>query len=454
MCPADAGPAEAGPSAHSHAAEARAILRLGWPIMLTRLAQFAPNALMLAVVSRLPDGGGCLAGAGMGTMFCNVMGTAFISGSGFGGSALMAQAFGASNPERVGVLLLRQLAMHGLLVVALITPTWLAAEPLLRDALGQPAQTAHLAARFALFRLIALPASTLVQDLSAFLIAQGASRLPAAVTVLASVAQAGLFLLLVRPEGSGGLAMGFDGAALAMSLAELVQAAILLAATPRALAAAGGAHVRTWPRLSRASFREACRGWLEMLRLGVPAAVMTMAEWLGWESALFQAGRLCPPAASACAPLQVFPALSQTMVLLFMSHFGFSVAAGARVANALGAGQPADARATAATALFLVGSIGLAAAAALFVWRREWAAIFVDPRVCACHQSPCSPQAGRRPCRWRARKGHPVHTCTPAHAAAPPPPRGTPPWVAPHAPMCTTDTRRSRCRAPGRHHRR
>jgi MATE family multidrug resistance protein len=386
--------------------------------MLTRFAQFAPKVFMLAVVSRLPDGGACLAGAGMGTMFCNVTGNSFVSGSGYGGSSLMAQAFGASNPERVGVLLLRQLAMHALLVAALITPVWLAAEPLLLGPLGQPEQTAHLAARFALVRLVALPAATIVQDLSAFLIAQGASRLPAATTVVASVAQAGLMLLLVRPQGA--FAIGYDGAALAMSLTEIAQAAVLFFATPRALVSAGGAHVRTWPKLSLTSCRESVRGWGEMLSVGVPAAVMTMAEWLGWEAALFQAGRLCPVAASACAPLQVFPVLSQTMVVLFMGHFGFSIAAGARIANALGAGRPNDARCTAATALLLAASIGLAAATGIFLWRHEWAALFVDPQVSARHGPPTHAHAGSEACAPPMCEGRATPRPPPVSPAAPP----------------------------------
>lgn len=87
---------------------------------------------------------------------------------------------------------------------------------------------------------------------------------------------------------------------------------------------------------------------------------MLWAEWWGWELNLFAAGYLCtsmvdnvlvndslqreiadttagPNQTASCVPLDVFPVLSQTMVICFMFHYGFSIQGGAHVGNLLGA---------------------------------------------------------------------------------------------------------------------
>jgi hypothetical protein len=47
---------------------------------------------------------------------------------------------------------------------------------------------------------------------------------------------------------------------------------------------------------------------------------------------------------AACLPLEAFPVLLQTMVIMFMPHFGFSLQGGAHIGNLLGAGQAGRAR--------------------------------------------------------------------------------------------------------------
>ena len=74
-------------------------------------------------------------------------------------------------------------------------------------------------------------------------------------------------------------------------------------------------------------------------------------ERWGWELNLFSAGLLCQTDAynstdeASCVPLDVFPLLSQTMVIVFMLHFGFSIQGGAHVGNLLGANKPRRAKA-------------------------------------------------------------------------------------------------------------
>lgn len=111
--------------------------------------------------------------------------------------------------------------------------------------------------------------------------------------------------------------------------------------------------------------------------MSAPGALMLWAEWWGGELNLFLAGLLCtkglyppPPSllepfnsstvsggynvgwsttggagdAASCVPLDVFPLLTQTLTVAFMSHLGFSLQGAAHIGNLLGANKPHRAR--------------------------------------------------------------------------------------------------------------
>jgi MATE family multidrug resistance protein len=128
---------------------------------------------------------------------------------------------------------------------------------------------------------------------------------------------------------------------------------------------------------------------------------MLLAEWWGWEINLFLAGWTCPAAAGAagaassapnvsggggdtaaaaatCVALDVFPICSNTMVICFFVHMGFSVAAAAHVGNLLGEGNARRARVTAVTATGYVALLGAAIAVVLLAVRAPWIALFTS----------------------------------------------------------------------------
>ena len=82
------------------------------------------------------------------------------------------------------------------------------------------------------------------------------------------------------------------------------------------------------------------------------------------------------PTATECIPLAVQPILGNTMVLGFMAHIGFGIAACSHIGNMLGAGEPRRARVTGYTALSIVIMISSSLALLLYSFRAEWAAAF------------------------------------------------------------------------------
>jgi Na+-driven multidrug efflux pump len=79
------------------------------------------------------------------------------------------------------------------------------------------------ASLFAWVRLMGLPSSAFVNDLSTFLNAQRCTRTPMVANVLGSVAQVALALVLVD-------SLGFVGAPLAMSIVEILQGGLFVIA--------------------------------------------------------------------------------------------------------------------------------------------------------------------------------------------------------------------------------
>ena len=202
----------------------------------------------------------------------------------FGATPLIGQAFGAGNHARCGIVLMRVLAVHVVVMLLLSGPLTGVAGPLLR-AVGQPAVIADNAQLFILVRYAGLPSVIVATDLTAYLNAQRCPRLPMMVNLVNSVGQVGLMLGLTRT-------LGFVGAPLGMTLAETAQATMLFVLTPWYLRRK---RVRSWPRWRRDA-RQAVRGWREILILGAPAACMIMSEWGGALHTLMLSR--CPPHAA------------------------------------------------------------------------------------------------------------------------------------------------------------
>ena len=356
--------------------EVRAILadivRLGWPTCVAKLCQFLPGVAMLMFLGN--EDADWLAGAGMGFMYGNVSGVSLIIGFGLGSAPLISQSFGAQNYVRCGELLQRQLAIHSVLLV-LVAVVWLNTKAIL-VLFGQPVVIAALCQRFILWRIPGLIFRAVNEDLSTFLISMRCMRVPMVVSVIVNLGNVILFPFLIR-------GLGFIGAPIAITITEVVQAATMMVVTRRLCPF----QEQTWPKWS---LRTATSQWRELLNLAVPSAFMLWSEWWGWEMNLFFAGQLCDEGGS-CVELEVFPILSNTMVLAFMAHMGYSVAAGTLVGNALGAGDTKLARWVAWVTLVFVSFISGAIAALLIIFRHQLGSLFSNDEQIIKLTALCAP---------------------------------------------------------------
>jgi len=335
------------------------IFRLGWPNSINQVLTFLPGLVMLHFLGSDADHVG---GAGMGFMFSNVVGLSLIIGTGAGAQPLISQAFGAQNLPRCGDLLQRQLAIHAFLVFVLFA-VWLSTEQILLT-FKQPAEISELAGRFVRWRVAALPALAVKEDLTNFLVVQRVMQFPMLVNLTASILTIGGFAVFIP-------AFGFIGAPLAITVANIVQALLLWVFAWRVLPDA-----LAWPQWSA---RTAFSGWDEMLRLALPGGILMLCEWWGWETNLFFAGLLCDgTSGGGCVQLDVFPIVANTMVVAFMPNFGLAQASGAMIGNALGAGDAAAARRISCMALAIAVVIGASLCAALVLLRQHWGSLFSD----------------------------------------------------------------------------
>eukprot|EP00929_Paragymnodinium_shiwhaense_P036654 TRINITY_DN19610_c0_g1_i1.p1 TRINITY_DN19610_c0_g1~~TRINITY_DN19610_c0_g1_i1.p1 ORF type:complete len:525 (-),score=118.52 TRINITY_DN19610_c0_g1_i1:355-1929(-) len=355
---ADDEDAETEPSSTMRSELSR-MLKLGWPNSVSQFFTFLPGVFMLGFLGSDADQ---LAAAGMAFMFANVTGLSLIIGSGAGSMPLVSQAFGARNYRRCGDLLQRQLSIH-VVMITLIALVWASTEDILLM-FHQPAKIAALSAQFLRWRIPALPFWAFKEDVNDYLIAQGIAKTPMCVGIVANAINILLYPSLIQRYG-------FVGAPLAQTLANVLQAILIGLAAKWVLP-----HMDAWPVWSR---KAALTEWGELLRLALPSGVMMLSEWWGWEMNLFFAGMLCDKASeSSCIELDVFPIASQTMVIAFMCHFGFSIATSSLVGNALGEGDVPKAKVTCHTCLVLVSVIAGTVALILHMLRRQWGFLFSD----------------------------------------------------------------------------
>ena len=146
-------------------AEAPVLWKNGWPTTLAKLAEFVPTTMLLFLVG--PLGPEAVAVAGMGSFWVNVTGVSMVMGFGIGMIPLAAQAYGARNYERVGIILVRQQCIHLLVSTGVLVLWWNTENAL--NALDQPPFIASGTAEFVRWRMPALPFLVLNQNFSSFL---------------------------------------------------------------------------------------------------------------------------------------------------------------------------------------------------------------------------------------------------------------------------------------------
>ena len=247
--------------------EVGVLLRLAIPSSLANMTLGVSFCVVL-MISRF--GTDAIAGAGLGLMWVNITAQSLFVGSQFGLGALSAQACGARNYRRVGLLLQRQLLMNWVLCVP-ISMVWFWTEKLLL-ALGQPPRVSFFAGQFVRWQLPGLAFMPVWMGLMTFLRSQGLVRLPMVVSLINGAV--GLLLCYALTRDS---ALGFIGAPLSTSAIHVAQAMTLWWLTPRELVHPTWIH---WDR-------EALSGWCELIKIGLGNSIGLWAEWCGWHTPCF-----------------------------------------------------------------------------------------------------------------------------------------------------------------------
>eukprot|EP01052_Picozoa_sp_SAG31_P028636 SAG31_NODE_2781_length_5095_cov_9.452162_2_plen_301_part_00 len=242
--------------------------------------------------------------------------------------------------------------------------------------------------------MLALPFLVINQNCTAFLQCQRVMKPQMWVGIMMNPISIALFWLAINH-----LDLGTSGAAFALTICDALRACLNAAAVTLK------ADKRTLPKYCSAGALEQTfnlSGWWELLKISLPGALTVWSEWWAWEVCVVMAGWLCEvgdettaepqPTAADCVPLAVQPILGNTMVLGFMAHIGFGIAACSHVGNLLGAGEPRRARITAYTALAIVIAIAAGAALLLYTYRAKWAQAFSpDSDVVAALIVDCLP---------------------------------------------------------------
>jgi multidrug resistance protein, MATE family len=349
------------PKARAIRAEVAATLALGWPLVLTNLAQTGLATLDVMLLGRL--GPEALAA---GTLGANLYFATFIFGIGLA-SAVAPMAAQAVGRKRHAVRELRRTVRAGLWGVTLVTPpTWLLlwhGEALFL-AMGQAPALAREAGRFLAGMLWGTWPMLVAAVLRFFLAAVGRPRPALVVGLLSLPVNLGLALWLMY-GGLGVPALGIVGTGLASSLTSALVLAGLVAVVLR------DRRLRRYRVLGRLWRGDAAR-LATVARLGVPIGATLLFEVGLFNGAAFVMGRFGEGTLAAHA------VALQVAALCFMVPLGLAQAATVRVGLAYGAGDAAAVGRAGWTALALAAGFMVVVAGLQLGAPRLLIAAFLD----------------------------------------------------------------------------
>lgn len=309
-------------------AEARRILSLAWPIMLTSLNWTLMHMIDVAVVGHYgTDQLAALAASRILTFISIVVGFAGLTGI----LVFASRADGGGRLAETGDILRSGLMLGLLLSVAMVIILGGFAEPLLA-LFGVAPDLRRPGAEVVEAMALAFPAQFILAASTYFL--EGISRPRRVMTVNLTMLPLNALLAWAWVGGRLGFpAMGAVGAAYATATASWVGAAAMLTLIWR-LPRAEQRNVRD---LSLAALGRAIRGIPQLAWFGLVPAIGAGLELAGFAWLMVLSTQLGNAAAGA------FQAMLSVHNIAFALSMGFGSAAGVRVGNAVGAGERAQA---------------------------------------------------------------------------------------------------------------
>ena len=330
---------------------------MGVPLALANLLERSDLWVTAAVIGQ-HGGAAELGPASLASSVNNIFGSSVNIGLSLAVQTLASQAAGAGDAVALRRSLQRAFPI-GLVFSVPVMALLLSLGPLLR-LLGRPDAFAATAAAYGRCILPVAFCMGSQRAMTAWLAALRITHPVLIINLLLVPVHALLtwFLVLHSP-------LGYLGAGVAMSLQQLLRVG------------ATYTYIRTSPRCAHAwdgfRLREALSGWADYLRLALPG-VLLMAEFLVGEFLVFAAALLPHPAATLSA-LAIY---QLTNVTSYQPPGGMRVAVGARVGNALGAGEVGAARVAWVAGLVVVSAWIAVPVTLLSLFTRPWALIFTD----------------------------------------------------------------------------
>eukprot|EP01138_Halocafeteria_seosinensis_P002235 gb/GECG01002287.1/.p1 GENE.gb/GECG01002287.1/~~gb/GECG01002287.1/.p1 ORF type:complete len:569 (+),score=68.14 gb/GECG01002287.1/:1-1707(+) len=201
---------------HRWTTESLAIMRVGWPVMATFILQYFLQLVNMFVIGHAPgmeERG--LAAAALGNMYSNFTGIAVTLGMATAIDTLAAQAFGANNYRRVGVIVQRG-AVYLTVLCLPVGILWWFGGGIMRH-LKQDPETVDYAEDYVKISILGLWPLVMFEVAKKFLQVQNLTVPPMIAVGVGIVANAVLAYILVFHT-----TLGFYGAPLALALAEWI----------------------------------------------------------------------------------------------------------------------------------------------------------------------------------------------------------------------------------------
>lgn len=251
------GPQKLNPPATNVWKEIGPALTLGWPMVASQYLDRSAQQLCVMLIGHLgPEQLGAVV---LATMWCNITGLSLVMGGMSGLNTLCAQAFGAGNYQRLGVLLQRAILMCLLLLIPIGLSWWFVTAWVLALIGIDPAQ-AELSASFAKVYLLVMPAMLTVQAIQTFFRAQRIVKPITLLSVVGAVCNVPIVYFCIER-------FGFLGAPLAQALGAwllLLLYALYFGCT--------GLHKRCWGGWTV----EALQDWGPLAKMGAAGTASMM----------------------------------------------------------------------------------------------------------------------------------------------------------------------------------
>ncbi|KAH1179081.1 hypothetical protein KIL84_000412 [Mauremys mutica] len=315
--------------------ETQELAKIGGPVFLAQLLIFLISVVSSIFCGHL--GKVELDAVTLAVSVINVTGISVGSGLASACDTLMSQTYGSKNMKRVGTILQRSI----LILLLCCFPCWalfINTEQILLLVRQDP-EVSRLTQVYVMIFIPALPAAFLYQLEMRYLQNQRIIWPEVLSGIAGNIinAIANYVFLYV-------LDLGVMGSAWANTIAQYAQAIFLFL-----YIVAKKLHVETWGGWSSECLQE----WDTFTTLAVPSMLMICIEWWTYEIGSFLIGLL------SVVELSAQSIIYEVSTVSYMIHYGLCIAVSVQVGNALGAGNPEEAKRSSTTSMLCTGFICL-----------------------------------------------------------------------------------------------